>query len=94
MAEEPCSICGGSKDDHEQLNHEHNLHNQLISKVHTKKRDDRRQLVPSVIGGIDLDLRHILLTKGIITNEDFAALRHPGNSVAGDREAGEAPGSE
>jgi hypothetical protein len=90
---EPCSICGGSKDEHEILNHEFNLHNQLIPKVRpTPKQQVQR--VPTVIGGIDLELRHILLEKGIINNADFTALRNPGGSTPGDREAGEAPSSE
>lgn len=90
--EDACSICGGSKDEHEALNHEFNLHNQLIPKERSKPRPQPRQ-IPTVIGGIDIELRRVLLEKGIITNEDFTSLRHPGAGAPGDRETGEAPGS-
>lgn len=92
MADEPCSICGGSFDEHEEMNHEFNLNNQLIAKDRsTPKRPAQR--MPTVIGAYDLELRQVLLAKGIITNEDFTALRHPGTRPPGDREAGEAEGS-
>jgi hypothetical protein len=44
-----------------------------------------------MVGAIDFELRRVLLEKGIINNEDFAALYHLGASAPGDREAGEAP---
>ena len=90
--DEVCSICGGSEDEHGSLHHEFNLNNQLIPRSREVKRP-KVERIPTVVGAIDLELRHILLEKGIITNEDFAALRNPGAGAAGDREAGEAPGS-
>lgn len=75
------------------LNHEFNLNNQLIPKHKSDKSTERVQRVPTVIGGIDLELRHILLEKGIISNEDFTALRNPGGSPSRDRASGEAEGS-
>lgn len=90
--DEICSICGGCKDDHEILNHEFNLNNQLIPKDRsTPKRQPAG--IPMVVGAIDIDLRRILLEKGIINNEDFTALRHPRTGTAGDRETGETSGS-
>lgn len=83
-----CSICGGTEDDHKMLHHQFNLHNQLIPKK-TLEPKAQVQRVPTVIGGIDLELRHILLEKGIITNEDFTALRNPGGGPSGNRETGE-----
>lgn len=92
-AELACSICGGSKEDHEMLHHEFNLFNQLIPKHKPQKANQPVQRVPTVIGGIDLELRHILLEKGIISNEDFTALRNPGGSPSRDRATGETEGS-
>lgn len=86
--EEPCSICGGTEDEHDVLNHEYNLHNQLIPK-NRKKSTPRGQQPILVVGAIDTGLRRLLLEKGILTNEDFATLFSAGTGADGDRGAGE-----
>lgn len=88
MSEEPCSICGGDKDEHEVLNHEWNLYNQLIPRDR-KKPTPRGQQPILVVGAIDTGLRRLLLEKGILTNEDFATLLSAGTSADGDRGTGE-----
>lgn len=90
LMDDACSICGGSKDEHEDMNHEFNLNNELITKDKSP-RQQRQRVVPTVVGAYDIELRRILLDKGIITNEDFTALRNPGTCASGDREAGETP---
>lgn len=101
MYEPPrCGICGllrGEHDDREALgttNHEFNEAGDLIPKDRAKAQRPQTQSFPRVIGVYDLELRKILLDKGIISNEDFAALLNPGTRASRDRETGEAPSSE
>lgn len=90
--DEACTICGGTKDEHEELNHEFNLNNQLIPKQRTASRPQSRAPI-MVVGAIDTQLRKILLDKGILTNEDFAPVRNSGSGPDGDRETGSTEGS-
>lgn len=89
-----CSICAGSKDEHEEMNHEFNLNNELIPKDRSTPKMKQPRSMPRVVGAYDIELRQILLNKGIISHEDFAALRNLGAGATGDRETGETEGSE
>lgn len=87
--EEPCSICGAPKDDHGGMNHEFNLHNQLIPKSPTRPTPRAQQPI-FVVGAIDTSLRKLLLDKGIISHEDLASLFSAGAGTEGDRATGQA----
>lgn len=94
LVNEPCTICGNAEDEHDAMNHQYNLNHELITKVRSTPAKQRRQTNQiMVVGAMDTDLRRILLDKGIITGEDFAALRDPGTGPAGDRATGQAEGS-
>jgi hypothetical protein len=92
MSEAPCSICGSPKEHHDRMNHEYNLHNQLITRSNTSPKATAQQPI-LVVGAIDTGLRRLLLEKGILTNEDFATLFSVGASTEGDRGTGEIPSS-
>lgn len=87
---ETCSICGKDKDSHAELNHEFNTNGQLIPKAKPVPSNKPQQVrSATVIGAWDLELRQVLVNKGIITNEDLASLRNPNPGPTGDREAGQ-----
>jgi hypothetical protein len=52
-------------------------------------KQPRQQIM--VVGAVDTTLRKILMDKGIISDQDFAALLDPGDSTDGDRGSGETP---
>lgn len=91
---ETCSICGKDKDSHAELNHEFNTSGQLIPKAKPAPKKTQQVRQATVIGAWDLELRQVLVNKGIITNADLAAIRNPDPSPAGDREAGQGEGTD
>lgn len=94
-----CGLCSRGEGEHAaleelgQINHRFSENGNLeqIDRSTPKKQP---RAVPTVVGAYDMELRRILLDKGIISHEDFTALRNPGAGASGDREAGEAPSSE
>lgn len=93
-----CGVCSRSQEEHieleeaGQINHRYRENGDLVQIDRSTPRGPARQ-VPMVVGAIDVELRRILFKKGLITNEDFAALHDPGASAPGDRETGEAQSS-
>lgn len=96
---ERCGICGSDdRPYHDELVANKVLHHKWsvdgnLEAVHptppAKRQPPKNQIM--VVGAIDISLRKLLHDKGIISDEDFAALCNPGTRPAGDREAGEAP---
>ncbi len=94
--EELCGICGCTREEHSRreearnVNHAWNLAGNLIPL--DRKPKPTRPTQP-VIVIVDAELREVLLRKGVITVEDFAALRDSRPGPAGDREAGQTAGA-
>jgi hypothetical protein len=92
---ETCGLCGKDRDSHDELNHEFNTNGQLIPKAKPSPSNRPQQVrSATVIGAWDLELRQVLVNKGIITNEDLASLRNSQPSPARDREAGQTEGTD
>jgi hypothetical protein len=93
-----CGVCSRGNQEHIELeergeiNHKYSENGDLVRIDRSTPRKQQNRPT-AVIGAIDIDLRRILLKKGIITNADFAALYDPGAGASGDRETGEAPSS-
>jgi hypothetical protein len=94
-----CALCSRGSEEHKELeergeiNHRFSESGNLEQIDRSTPRKQQARPTAAVIGAIDIDLRRILLKKGIITNADFAALYDPGAGASGDRETGEAPSS-
>lgn len=94
---ELCEICSVDRPTHRnresrgELNHRFSEEGELVQLERPTPRQQQPSRIQTMVGAIDFELRRVLLEKGIINNEDFAALYHLGASAPGDREAGEAP---
>lgn len=86
MNNRSCLVCGTDRDDHGPMNHQFSEDGELrpVDRS-TPRRQKNPQPTVIVAGAIDMPLRKLLLDKGILTSEDFAALLDPAStSSAGD----------
>lgn len=87
--ERQCGICGLDQFVHRQreaqgqVNHVWNADGDLIQ----VKREPAKPAMPTIMI-VDAELREVLLRKGVITVEDFTALRDSRPGPAGDRGTG------
>lgn len=93
---DPCLICGVGEHQHKaqetagDIRHAWTNTGELVVSQARLGPAPRRQPQVVIANGVDLQLRRILMDKGIISNEDFTALLDPGHSDLGDREDREA----
>jgi len=93
---DPCLICGLDEREHKaqeaagKIRHAWTNTGELVVSQAKLSAQPRRQPQVVIANGVDLQLRRILMDKGIISNEDFTALLDPGHGDLGDREDREA----
>jgi hypothetical protein len=96
MIERACLICGETdRDRHTDRNHQFSEDGELrpVDRS-TPRRQNNPQPTVIVAGAIDMPLRKLLLDKGLLTSEDFAALLDSAESSLGrDRGHRETPGT-
>lgn len=89
---DPCVLCDTPRGEHADKEARQILHHKFTEEGGTlvavqdtpSKKVSPRLHTPTVIGAYDLELRQILINKGLISHEDFTALRQPGSRPAGD----------
>ena len=95
-----CRVCGVGEELHRKAETTRNIQHQfsvdgqlrVVDPLSTEKKPPQRPQI-MVVGAVDVALRQLLRDKGILTDEDLAALLNPGSGATGDHGDREAPGS-
>lgn len=101
MTTDYCAVCGSdneathrSKEELGILNHRWSPTGELVKAEKRPKSSPPSRPQIMVVGAVDVNLRQLLHEKGILTDEDLAALLDPGAGATGDRGTGETEGSD
>ena len=98
MTDDRCAVCGTEETPHREaeaagkIRHRFSVDGKLEA-VRSEPQRRQGQIPIMVVGAVDVNLRQLLHQKGILTDEDLAALLNPGPRIAGDREPGQTEGS-
>lgn len=85
-----CKVCGLDRSTHAlKMNHQFSTDGSLVP----IEKVPRQSLPPRMIiaNAVDVELRDLLIRKGVLTYEDFGLVHQPGSGDAGDQGTGGTP---
>lgn len=86
-----CKVCGVDRGLHTPLNHKFSTDGTLVPIEKLPPQSTRPQTRVVIANAVDMELRDLLIRKGVLTYEDFGLVHHAGTGVAGDQGTGGAP---
>lgn len=98
MMTDQCKICRVERGQHQIAEDNRTTHHKFSENgqlVQIDSTGQKSQAQPRMViaNAVDVQLRQLLIAKGVLTNADFSPAANPGTSTAGDSSAGEPPSS-